>query len=473
VAAQVTVAEEVVLTNLDTGSCPPRTVIAPPPSTPAGVTAFVDPSNVVVAPGETARFLVSTTAGDTARPGSYALAMQIVDAVSGLTVSSPVPFTLLPPGACAVRPSRELMVIDPAVVDDPARTAYPGPWSFGRLLERVSSQPAGAPAMVQRFFETWLADQTVNGFIVPARRSIRPTLLDPWPRDAAGALDLSRAPLRLLAIVNRMDLRGPQHGPAGEGRFVFEVLEPHGFPVPFTVILEYQLNAPDGSAVRAWAQNWHALSALPFPSESYKAALQRITDAFTTSGGVLRAVRTNEAALDPTWELRQFQPSPDGASLTPVPLDLTPDTGFILGSTVLGDFVNANHDEIMAGTYDVPLAFEGAPFRGGSAFNDLFAWSAPNIADPEARHLFSMNTCNGCHGTDETHTEFLHIGLRSAGTASSLSAFLQGIAIHDPFSGEPRVLNDLGRRKVDLESIVCGGGDPATGYDPQAAMRTH
>jgi len=31
--------------------------------------------------------------------------------------------------------------------------------------------------------------------------------------------------------------------------------------------------------------------------------------------------------------------------------------------------------------------------------------------------------------------------------------------VFDPFSGQARTLNDLGRRRLDLTSLVCGSGD--------------
>jgi len=45
------------------------------------------------------------------------------------------------------------------------------------------------------------------------------------PRTPDGKLDLHRAPMQLLAIVNRFDLNLTE-GNAGEGRFVFGVLGP-------------------------------------------------------------------------------------------------------------------------------------------------------------------------------------------------------------------------------------------------------
>ena len=48
--------------------------------------------------------------------------------------------------------------------------------------------------------------------------------------------------------------------------------------------------------------------------------------------------------------------------------------------------------------------------------------------------------------------------------ASQLSAFVQGIAVPDPLSGELRVFGELQRRQLDLESLAC---------EPHALARRH
>ncbi|MGK3963804.1 hypothetical protein WMF38_06455 [Sorangium sp. So ce118] len=63
-----------------------------------------------------------------------------------------------------------------------------------------------------------------------------------------------------------------------------------------------------------WANAWHALGSLPFPSEDYNAALQAITTRFAgrnaapgrPNGSSLGQLRTNDIALASPWELREF-----------------------------------------------------------------------------------------------------------------------------------------------------------------------
>jgi hypothetical protein len=267
----------------------------------------------------------------------------------------------------------------------------------------------------------------------------------------------------LQAIVNRMDVRNLGQGMAGEGRFVFAVVSPFG-PFEFTVIVEYDLPAETENDVLEWGNLWHGLSSHPFPSEAYNSALEAITLRFSgrnaspgrVNNSALSQLRTNEIALsfNGVWELREFQLSGESGFLEPSTIKLTPDLSFN-GSFQLGDFVNQNESAIIAEQHTVPDQFQGLPFAAGSVFNGQIFWSAPNIANNEARHKLSLNTCNGCHGP-EAGSGFLQISPRfGQGGEAFLSPFLTGTSVFDPFSGQVRQLNDLARRRADLVSLVC------------------
>jgi hypothetical protein len=480
VSAHTTVVYDAAVSAGDSDECDARLLFFEPGARPANFSFFVDPPLSLLAPGRSSHFILSVTGTTDDPPGVYSLPFQIIDATTGSRTSARVEYVLRPPADCLVRPDRELLLRDPSVVDDPLRTraddASRDPrqavWTFGRLMEAMAPTPDDAPAMVERFFRTWLDDQVVNGFEVPARPAIDATVLQSWPRRADGSLDLSRSPLRLLAIVNRMDLADLAHGSAGEGRFVFGVLDPGGFSTLFTIIFEYRLPARNDEDLRSWARAWHRLGALPFPSEQFNAHLQAITDRFArrgrwsagVNGSALSTIRTNEAALDFLWELRSFELSATDGFLHQVPVDLTPDIRF-LDSTTLADFINENEPQILSGHYQVPPRFAGEAFEGGSALNLMQAWTAPSVRSPQARRAFAINTCNGCHSSPETSTEFLHIGLREPGMASQLSGFLLGIAVPDSVTGDLMVFNDLQRRQAHLEQLVCGC-DPAADVVP-------
>lgn len=372
---------------------------------------------------------------------------------------------------CHVTPSRELMVINPEVVNDPVRTVFNpssqdarnGVWSFKHLMENIAPTAAGAPAMVETMLNSYTTAQAINGFTVAARPGMQSQVLSSWPRTPDGALDLAHAPLRLLAIVNRFDLRNLDNGDAGELRFVFVFNSPFSsfFPLQATMSLEYKLPAMTQQDVLNWAQSFHALGAMQF-SENYNNALQAITEQIVArnarpgfpNGSALSAVHTNELAFgnNGLWELREFHLSPSSGLLAPAPLTQTPDRSFN-NTTTLASFITANQDAILADNHVVPEVFNGQPFQAGAVFNS-FTWLAPG-ADSEARHHLALDTCNGCHSTAETGTSFQQIVPEFQGSEAQLSNFLTGVTVSDPVTQQSRTFNDLARRQTDLQAVVC------------------
>ena len=362
-----------------------------------------------------------------------------------------------------VNTARELMIRNLGVVEDPVRTTWngdpadpvSGAWHFGKLMTHMAGD-RDPSEFVLAWLRHWETNVVVNGQTVPARPAMT-DIVDAWPKLGDGRLDLTQPPMRLLAIVNRIDLRDDDD--AGEGRFVFGVLQ-DGFPLSFTVILEYDLPL-DVRSVDEWAADWHALGASAPGSAAYNTALQAITDAFAgpdvlpsrPNGSAISQVRTNEIALAGPWELREFKLGAAGR-LKQRAVALTP-TRDVEGTDVLGRYVNQNEAAILAGTNNVPLTFEGAPFRAGAITNNIDSWSSPDIVNPEARHLLSLNTCNGCHGS-ETNTPFLHVNNRSAGQVAVLSGFVTGTTVTDPVDGTTqRTFDDLDRRNADLSALLC------------------
>ena len=119
-------------------------------------------------------------------------------------------------------------------------------------------------------------------------------IIDPWIAASGGPgvpLDLSKAPFRLLAIVNRLDLRdqvayGGTSG--GELRFVFMYMPPGCVSTgqPFEVILKYGLPVSGCLNLKAFATQWKALDALRTGSAAYNAALEAITQRSWSSPNV-------------------------------------------------------------------------------------------------------------------------------------------------------------------------------------------
>ena len=392
-----------------------------------------------------------------------------------------------------VDPERELAIRHLAVVEDPARTWEPctgagtsmGAWTFGRLVTEIANEPVTGiePAdLVEHWLAQWATDRTINGFTVIARPVGVQAFIDSWPKLPDGRVDVAQAPFRLLAIVNRQDLRSNfgygGGGNSGEGRLVFgavrcdlDIVNPAN-AMEFTVIFEYRAPGATCVGARSWAQQWRELNLLALGSAAYNTALQAITDQFTLRNtnpaqlpnfSSLNQLRTNEIDLQygsfpAGWQLRESRLQAVGASaglLENGTIAQTPDDS-LDDTATLADYVNFNELPILAGLHDVPLNFPaGIPFRGGAVIAATGHWEAPGILNPVARHRFGLATCNGCH-TTETETQFVHVQPRRVGVSSSLSDFLTGddMPKQDPETGTNRNFNELLDRRDKLDATA-------------------
>lgn len=415
-----------------------------------------------------------------------------------------------------------VFVTDPKVVKDPSRTYDPctqagnecGPWTFCHLMTEMANEPRTGitpQEFTLQWLEQWLKDYTVNADDVEARSQMYDTIIKPWLNASGGhELDLKHAPFRLLAIVNRLDLRKTSAGgfgyggsaggvplDAGELRFVFGVMRPEDDgpacePLPFTVIFEYGVPRSGCADVKDWAAQWVALDTMGGFGSAYRAQLEDMTESVVTrdlapdkgNGNAINQLRTNENALDPIWEMREFTLSKQSftcASFTNVPAD-----GFLRPHTVGETPDDGKYSPHPDPTIDaflsptppctapsVPVNFDCStaspdPFLGGHSQVSLNpggsppgSWLATNQSSscfPDKRHGFSAKTCNGCHACD-TGTTFTHVDPMS-GIPAQLSGFLTGITVSDTqFPGISRHFADLDRRYNDLYSLhqsLCG-----------------
>lgn len=421
-----------------------------------------------------------------------------------------IPFPFPNPSA-TIDKDKSLMVIHPGVVEDTARTfdactnagTPGGPWTFGHLMREMSFGTGMNPQdYALHWLSTWIVAQEANGFIVnePGRgNQLRARVIDSWQRLSGGPsapLDIDKFPARLLAIVNRPDLADKigygVAGSAGEGRFVFGLLEKDSAgncnSLPFTVIFEYGIAGGTCSAVKAWHQRWKDLDTFALGSTQYNDGLALIARDFTEHGtnpaqapnqNSLNQLRTNEIALGSVWQLREFRLQSSGA-VPPGVLDLvtvkqTPDDGFMNSATAASFIIN-NEADILGNKHKVPERFPTIfdPFLGAKSDvpfpPDNVFWNPPGLVTPpmqdapEARRKFSLNTCNACHG-GETKTFFTHIGAtgtRQPGQPADLSGFLTGIDVtvtlpftNTPLPGTwPRHYEDLAERQIAMNNIL-------------------
>ena len=201
-----------------------------------------------------------------------------------------------------IDPERSLVIRDTYITDNSTRTLDPcvdrathGPgdvgsaqtWTFGYLMKQMANGRDPA-VFAHNWLANWKLSTVVNGDplapILNGDGSGTPLpsrIYDAWQRASRGTaggnvqLAMNRAPFRLLAIVNRFDLRNPKparfgEGNAGELRFVFSVLDldqteatggcrqSSGMiqggskPGDNLLILEYAVDRANAAAVSSW-----------------------------------------------------------------------------------------------------------------------------------------------------------------------------------------------------------------------------
>jgi hypothetical protein len=397
-----------------------------------------------------------------------------------------------------------LLVTKVETVEDPLRTRHPctgvgaanGAWTFEKLVTDMANPAVTgitAQDFVKDWLETWLIGANVNTEPVAERTELFNRVIRPWLIQSGSpaatfnittwktkTLNLSKAPFKLISIVNRLDLRGNMGygiSNAGEGRFVFEVLDPGTcvpLPEKFTVIFEYGIPIHSCEALKAYGQKWYDLKNNPVGGDVYNTALQQLTDVFAAAnadnarpnGSSLNQIRTNERVIGSPWELREFiiDATTHKLVLTTVKQEpaekynevaFTPGTPADVAKLVI--WVNDNAPAILNDKHVVPVALPTAePFLGGKAHSEPGLWQAVGISDAEVRHHFSFNTCSGCHKA-ETNAPFVHLSVVPYGTESVPSGFMAGISANDPISGTPHDFNDLANRQTRLEDLLCNG----------------
>ena len=375
------------------------------------------------------------------------------------------------PASCDVKVDRwkELLVIHRSVLLDgrAQNEVEDAPWSFRTRIEELAGDKASAPALARAWLEEWKTVTVVGPDRAPVtpRPGVAGVLLDPWVGRSGASL--ADAPFRLVAIVNRPDLRHEDDGCSGGGgelRFVYTATDPFQKAIPMTVIME--IPYPATRTPREWIEAWHALAARPFGAE-YNDALAALTTE-VTRGSKPEAwlIRTNELAFgepnDLPWELREFSLQTDANQakrLVQVPIATTPRIE-LARSASLDSWAMENESRIMAGSYVLPGGFQAgaAPVERSS-----FRWASQRL-DPTLRAALSMATCNGCHGgerTGETSLPFQHIAAADQRTEyygsstdgeTRLSRYL-----NDPSGNE----DELSRREKSMARALCGTCAPA------------
>lgn len=410
------------------------------------------------------------------------------------------------PSAWAAHPvvvEKELFITDLFVVNHPVESlSSAGAFHIHTLLEAMAPTGGSAKEVLLSFVRGLrtakpdlparrIDEEVINGWKrwKPDGTQLAPS--DPLPDDAAWVVNWQKAPFRLLAIVNRIDLRAnPTIRQAGEGRFVFCVTDPNdpenGAPLTFTVILEYLQPAANQTEVRAVADEWHKLGAIPAFDQAYIDQLKIVTAKFAgknamsarPNGSALGQLRTNEIKLIPTggpgWELREFVLDGSSGVLRPDTVKVTP--LHALNKTETLDFLINTLGEGAVGSF--PNSLIG--FRGITGKSADFQWEGVTTPknDTILRRI-SVNSCSGCHGGDGRTADvaaFYHASPRIKTEPTKLSVFLKGLpsgstgGITNPATGlSDPTFSDLEGRRRDFENLVHPSITPFA--TPEAAAK--
>ena len=245
---------------------------------------------------------------------------------------------------CTIKSRRELAIRDVSVVESPVRTAPGGAWTFGKLMAEMAPTPADAPAMVEAMLSSFLTEQKGQQLRLSPRESASSRFWTACEARTGSSISRGEA-FRLLSQSSTASTsttsrrRRPARGASCSAS------RRSGQTLSATLIIEYSIPAGSQADVLALANAWHALRALPFPSEQYNAALQAVTERLTardaapgrTNGGALGQIRTNDFfALSPSrgssvsststppaacWCRRRSPRRQIGASTSPVSSD--------------------------------------------------------------------------------------------------------------------------------------------------------
>lgn len=380
---------------------------------------------------------------------------------------------------------KSLLVTDLHVLQDQARTWDPampnagnpqGEWTFHHLVSGLANGHLETGRLVRLWLETLTVPQPMGAHTAAPRDADRvQAILDHWPKISGSAtlLDTQKAPFRLLAIVNRFDLRestayGGGSGSRAELRFVFcYVAQPgeenQGMGQEFYAIFEYGVPLAGFSRVHQYALNWAKLSRPGLSEASFRDEVAAITGPIVAAGASparpngsnLNQLRTSDLHfadrdLNPAWEMREFRLMNGAHHLKPVIVAKTPEPAVFNNTDAakaMRKWIHQREAKVIAGNYTLPRRLDIDPSR---AEHYVFPRAASSLHDsrvnllplelgqpcaPAARLAFIKNTCVGCHSTF-THTETLeaetgwnfmftpHVSARNAGALPTLSQFL-------------------------------------------------
>jgi hypothetical protein len=345
---------------------------------------------------------------------------------------------------------RALLIRDPKVVDDldfdsDPSTSQGGPWTFANVFAQainLGQSSAASSSQIQMAADQWSSDLTTK--VSPDSDTFFQggvkVLFEQWPA-SSGHYPLNAVPLRLLAVVNRIDLAHsdtkmcPQPGQDMQGaeiRFVYQGIGPTENTDYLRLIVEFVAPCLSPLDLRGLGKSWMGLAAYaPSADRTYIAGLETLLGTWIPKSSAARIrMIVQSPGLIGVWASREYPFSNTGPVRSTLSQELKLDFAACdLPASDIGKFARSNTAQIIASHYTTP----GSLQTQQSAINasDLFVLTLlgdqalPADQLDQVRHSLSINTCRGCHSR-ETSTAGFQIGVRKRTYASDLSAFLTG-----------------------------------------------
>ena len=393
-----------------------------------------------------------------------------------------------------------LMITHLPVVNDPNRTYDPcrvpkgnpnGAWSFRTLIANMDN----GFSTPEKFLTDWIDNFLFSLHTQPSgdattnRTPSKERLVKAWLKNCTipfplvglpvgwqtnPLLKAQEFPVRLLTIVNRLDLRGNSgyggFSNAGEGRLVFCFIDSNvgcgvtsndgnNGPGTMTFIFEYGVPITKCAALQAYATQWWNLRTMAI-DPIFNSTLEGITNTFTLANAnparpnssALNHLRTNDflsssvSLSQNPWDIRDFEIDAATHKLKIIHPNKEPmenSNGFAIGNGVvinttnlanLKNFVNSLPMTVLdpSPPYTIPNNLMGmhAPMRILPPSRYHWRGNTTNVIIPFSRREFSLNTCSGCH-KGETRNVFTHVKPRDILQRAPLSGFMTGLGADD------------------------------------------
>jgi hypothetical protein len=327
-----------------------------------------------------------------------------------------------------------------------------GKWSFKSLISAALTKNCGngCPETPEQWLLDWVGHSRTGAFGV---------LQQIWMIQNPDKATLDNIPLRLLAVVDRMDLAkvsanvsdGKCHPlpPTGnprsdalmcgaEVRFVYAGI--NNFDQPYlTVILEFVLPGMAKDKFQKLAAQWTVLEGSP--TSSFVGDLEGSLDTILGGPGLsqVASARIRVDGTDGIWRFGQAallgpsgQPQPVDRELDQQPnLRVTQ----CLSDRSLANFVNDPKTDVLHSSYSLDSigaqAYK-ANIQPLTKTSHVLTFRH-NLVSDQYRLAFSVNSCTGCHGFETVNpnisnktSPFDQIKYRTEKAQSNLSNFLSG-----------------------------------------------